>query len=75
VTQIRTTPLRETTVAPRAGARVIEARYVVVNPGKRRGWRSKLLAAMVTVACVALAGLALPPIMVGAYILNDALKR
>jgi hypothetical protein len=72
---VRATPLREATTAPRAGERVIDAAYTVIKPGKRRTWRGKLLAAMVTIACVALAGLALPPIMVGAYILNDALKR
>lgn len=71
----RATRLQETQTGPRKGARVIEARYTVVSAGRRRGWRAKLMAAMVTIACVALAGLALPPLMVGAYLINDALKR
>lgn len=75
MTQTRATPLRESTTAPRANERVIDASYTVINPGKRRGWRAKLMTAAVTIACVALAGLALPPLMVGAYLINDALKR
>jgi hypothetical protein len=72
---MRATLLREATASPIAGARVIDATYTVIKPGKRRTWRGKLLAAAVTIACVAIAGLALPPIIVGAYIINDALKR
>ena len=75
--------LRETAGPSRgASGRVIDAKFTGVNPGKRRaksgnksGWRAKLMGALVTFACVALAGLALPPLVMGAYILKEALTR
>jgi hypothetical protein len=70
----RSVRLHETTTAPRNGERIINARYKLVSPARRR-WPAKLKAALVTIACVALAGLALPPLMVGAYIINNALTR
>ena len=74
MTAPRAIRLQESHTAARRGEREIEARYEVVGQ-KRSGWRAKLTAALATIACVALAGLALPPLMVGAYLLNNALTR
>lgn len=74
----RATRLQEAYSGPRRGERVIDARYKIVSRGRARSrgnWRSKLMAALVTIACVALAGLALPPLVMAAIILNDALTR
>ncbi|MDX2276106.1 MAG: hypothetical protein NW206_11710 [Hyphomonadaceae bacterium] len=74
MTDPRAIRLQESQTGARKGERVIEARYEVV--GQARGtWRAKLMATLTAIACFALAGLALPPLMVGAYLLNVALTR
>lgn len=78
MTSPRAIRLKESQTGGHQGERVIDARYTIISPGNGRGrggWRAKLMAALVTIACVALAGLALPPLMVGIYILNNALTR
>lgn len=66
--------LHERAVAGSAGGRVIDARYTVIE-GDRPTWRTKAKTVLVTLACAALAGMALPPLVMGAYILQQALTR